>query len=402
MGVEDRRTTPRRVIALAGLLMAIAAVVLFVVDPASDDTTERDPAPGREAGSKFRETSDTRDVSLLDALRPVLAPQLADDPEGLPLPRAASKVFAIGFEGSAPSRALRDRFGGRDWGGLVVSETNYVSPTQLATLARSAERAARRKENEPPLLLADPRGIGNLGPLAQVELGPEGTPQDARREAREAGRRLRAAGIRMVLAPSADLGVGGGPTEERSFGDDPLPVARLVRGAVDGWTDARVASAPGRFPGEGAASQDPLQGAATVGLGLDELIARDVRPFAAVAARAPAIQMSAALYAAWDGVTPATLLPDAVRLLRERLGFEGVVVSADLVAATAATGGGVGDAAVQALKAGCDLLLVAGGRAEQDAAYRAVLDAVRRGEVTRERLDEAVGRVRALTRATRR
>ena len=161
-----------------------------------------------------------------------------------------------------------------------------------------------------------------------------------------------------------------------------------------------MAVAPGRFPGEGGASQDPLVGAATVGLSTDELSARDVEPFrGAVRAGADAIQMSAALYAAWDGVTPATVLPDAVRFLRTSTGFDGAVASADLIAATGATGGGVARAAVEALKAGCDLLVVVGGRSEQEAAYRAVLEAVRREEIPRERFAEALGRVTALKKA---
>jgi beta-N-acetylhexosaminidase len=403
MRVEDRRVAPRRLLALAGLLMAVAAVVLFVTDPAGDGdgATER-LRPGDEAGSKFRDQARAeRDTTLLDALRPVIGPRRADVPRGLPLPRAAAKVLAIGFDGRTPTRRMRQRFGERDWGAIVVGVDNYASPSQLRSLRLTASRAARRARHESPLLAADPRALGALGPASQVELGIDGTQAQARREARDAGRRMLRAGIGLVLAPSADLGVGGGPAEDRAFSDDPMRAAALVRGAVGGYGDARVAAAPGRFPGEGAASQDPLAGAATVGLSLDELIARDLRPFAGVAAYAPAMQMSAALYAAWDGVTPATLLPDAVRLLRRRLGFEGAVVSADLVAATAATGGGVGDAAVQALKAGCDLLLIPGGRTEQDAAYRAILTAVRSGEIPRKRLDEAVRRVRALSRGRR-
>jgi beta-N-acetylhexosaminidase len=175
-------------------------------------------------------------------------------------------------------------------------------------------------------------------------------------------------------------------------------VAPRVRAAVDGWTDADVLSVPGRFPGEGAASQDPLEGPATVGLSLDELMQRDVRAFRPVAKRAPAIQMSAALYAAWDGVTPATLLPEAVDLLRGEVGFDGAVVSADLISVTAATGESVGAAAVQALKAGCDVLLVPGARADREEAYRALLDAVRGGELSRARVDEALLQVLSLKR----
>jgi beta-N-acetylhexosaminidase len=361
-------------LALAGLLMAVAAIVLFAVGPGSDDGGGEGAVP--QGGSRFGGERATD--------RP------ATGGRSQPIEQAIPQLFVVGFPGEQrPERA---------YGALLVRDTNYRSPTQLRALVRRVDRDARRERRAPPLLVADPGELGNLGPAAQPTIGAEGAPADARETARRAGRRLARAGIDMVLAPSGDLGVGGTPAELRAFGDDPLQVAGFTRAAVDGWRDAGLLPVPGRFPGEGAASQDPIEGPATVGLSLDDLVARDVRPFAAAAARAPAMQMSAALYAAWDGVTPATLLTDAVRLLRGRLGFRGAVVSADLVATDAATAEDVGQAAVDALKAGCDLLLVPGGREDQRRALSAVTQAVRRGEVPRARVDEALRRVAALKR----
>jgi beta-N-acetylhexosaminidase len=99
--------------------------------------------------------------------------------------------------------------------------------------------------------------------------------------------------------------------------------------------------------------------------------------------------MSGAMYAAWDGVTPATLLPEAVALLR-RQGFRGAVISADLNAVTGVTGGTAAQAAVEALKAGCDLLYVPGDAADQDAARAAVTEAIRRGDVSAARVRDAL------------
>jgi beta-N-acetylhexosaminidase len=87
-----------------------------------------------------------------------------------------------------------------------------------------------------------------------------------------------------------------------------------------------------------------------------------------------------------------------VDLLRGEVGFDGAVVSADLISVTAATGESVGAAAVQALKAGCDVLLVPGARADREEAYRALLDAVRGGELSRARVDEALLQVLSLKR----
>jgi beta-N-acetylhexosaminidase len=392
---QDRRRRLRRLLAAAGVLMAIGAVVLIVLDPLSDDGAGGDVPP---AGSRFGEGEGQRDQSLLDALAPVLGAKAAE--EQVPVEQAVAQLFAVGFEGREAPRALLDRMRERAWGFLLVGETNYASPSQLRAVVDAAERAARRGRQAAPLFAADPEDLGRLGPPPAPDLGLDGTTQEVRAESLDAARRLREAHVRMILGPSADLAIGGGPAETRGFTDDPPQDAAFVEAAVSGWKEARVVVAPGRFPGEGGASQDPLLGAATVGLSVDELEERDVEPFAAaVRAGADAIQMSAALYAAWDGVTPATVLPDAIRFLRASTGFDGAVVSADLVAATGATGGGVARAAVEAMKAGCDLLVLAGGREEQEAAYRAVLGAVRRNEIPRARFLEAVRRVAALKKA---
>ena len=112
--------------------------------------------------------------------------------------------------------------------------------------------------------------------------------------------------------------------------------------------------------------------------------------------RAPAMQMSNAIYVALDSVTPATLLPEAVEELRDRLDFDGAILSADLVATTATTGATVGEAAVEALQAGVDMLVIPGGRAQQDQAFRAVVAAVRSGALSPGRVRDALRRIAAL------
>jgi beta-N-acetylhexosaminidase len=102
---------------------------------------------------------------------------------------------------------------------------------------------------------------------------------------------------------------------------------------------------------------------------------------------------------AWDGVTPATLLPEVVALLRHDLRFGGVIVSGDLAAASLAGGQPVAELAVQAIKAGVDLVWIPGDAADQDAAWRAVVRALRTGDIPRARVADALRRVSVL-RAT--
>ena len=364
----------RRLLAAAGVLMVLAAAVVLVVSPGGDG----DRTPSGEAGSRFGGARDARSPAPLTGER------------ARAYERSVAGLVAAGFPaGGMPSR---------DWGVVLVTGDTYRSPSQMRALVRAIERRARRSGAPRPLVLADPEELGRLGPFDQPVLGASEPPRAARLTARAAARRVRAVGVDLVLAPSADVAVEGTASEVRAFGDDPAQVAEYTREAVAGWLEERVVPVPGRFPGEGAASQDPIEGPATVGLSLEELAARDLRPFTEVVGRAPAVQMSAALYAAWDGVTPATVLPEAVGLLRRRLRFGGAIVSADLVAATAATGESVGRAAVDALRAGCDVLLVPGGRAEQEEAVRAVVRAVAREELPRARVEQALRRVASLRR----
>jgi beta-N-acetylhexosaminidase len=394
----------RRLVAL-GVVLGFAGLVLLAAQ-----------APQRGGDGHTPEPRGT----LLDALAGVLAAEgsageSAEQAEerrrvGLPIPleRAAAQVLFVGFEGTDTETAFLRRLPARDFGAVLVDAANldpdvFGPREQLRQLLRAIRDVARGAGHLAPLVVAFQQGgeavaVPGIGPLAQEELGARGSPARARSSAARAGRSLRRLGVHAVMAPVADLKVIGGPADGRAFGDDPEQVTPFVRAAVAGWRDARIAPIVGRFPGEGSASQDPLDGPATVGLSTGELLARDARPFAAVVAEAPAIEVSSALFLGWDGATPATLLADPIDLLRERLGFRGVVISGDLVAATAATGESVGEAAVQALLAGCDLLQVPGGRAEQEEAFRAILSAVRRGVVPKERLAEAVRRVLALKR----
>jgi beta-N-acetylhexosaminidase len=314
----------------------------------------------------------------------------------VPLARAAARLFLVGFPGTTPDAPIVRGLRRREWGAVLVAPANVVGDGQLRALTRSIDRAAGR----PPLVVAaqlggDEAAVRGAGPRSQATTR---TTARARSEARAAGQRLRRLGVDAVLAPSADLAVASGPWAGRGFTDDPVRASGLVAGAVDGWRDARVLPVVGHFPGEGTASGDPELGVATVGLSKAELAARDQRPFAAVARTAPAVQLSGALYAGFDGVTPATLDPAVVRTLRAQ-GFRGAVVSANLTAATSAGGTSVGAAAVAALKAGCDVLFVPGDRRDQEDAYRAVVRAVRTDAVSAARVREALARGDALRRA---
>jgi beta-N-acetylhexosaminidase len=323
---------------------------------------------------------------------------------GMSLPVAVAQVFIVGTDAQSPRDPFFTELRGRGWGAVVVGPGKVVDSGQARNLAGEIGLISRQAKFIAPLVAAEQSGgaastFPDLPPRAQPLSGDLGRPAAARSTARAAALALRDLGFHMTLAPVADVGATVGPLQDRVFSDDPALVARLSAASVEGWRSGGVIPAVGHFPGQGAASEDPDTANATVGLSLADLRGRDLRPFAAVVRRAPVIQLSNAVYAAYDGVTPATVLPDVMRLLRGDLRYRGVVMTADLAATAPVMGAGVGTAAFQALRAGADLLYISGGPAEQEAAYRAVLRAVRTNRISRDRLMQSVRRVLALKRS---
>jgi beta-N-acetylhexosaminidase len=397
---------------LAVLVVAALAGGAVVVVLVSGGATNAPPQAASRLGGQSPAASR---VGLLDALATVLAEPAKGGPAvpssirdlaaRLPIKRQVAQLFAVGFEGQQPRAPFFEGLRGRDWGAVVLTADNYTGdPSQLAALAGEVRVVARDAGHVPPLVGAAQIGgeasaFANLPPRAPVDVAATLTPPRAQGLARLAGAQLRLLGVTMTLAPVADVASAASPLAAQSFGEDPALVARYVRAAVDGYRQARIVSAVGHFPGQGAGSADPDEAVSTVGLSLSDLRARDLRPFAAVIRAAPVVLVSNAVYAAYDGVTPATLLPDVTTgLLRSTLGFRGVAMTDDLEAATQASGISIGEAAVQALRAGADLLYVSGPASDEEAAYRAVLAAVRSGRVKRPRIEGSVLRLLELKR----
>ncbi|MGI8430440.1 MAG: glycoside hydrolase family 3 N-terminal domain-containing protein [Solirubrobacteraceae bacterium] len=317
----------------------------------------------------------------------------------LPLERQVAQLFLVTVNGTSP--ATVGALGPSDWGGVVFDASNFRDGSQLAGLVAGVA-ASRRPPGHVPTLLAAPQpgGAGTafpgLPPEAEPLVGASGQASVARAQAALAGKRLRALGLNMNLAPLADVDTPGGPLSGRLFSSDPAAVANLSRAAMRGYASVGLISAVGHFPGTGGASADPDQMGATVGGSLDQLRSRDLIPFAALAPSAPVIVMANAAYTAFDGVTPAGLLPRAVELLRRDYDFQGVVMSDDLDAALQATGGDAGSAALAALRAGDDLLYVSGPSNERQAAYAAVLAAAHSSAAIRTRIRDALLQVLSL------
>jgi beta-N-acetylhexosaminidase len=398
----------RRRLALAVLaLVALAAVVAGVVVGAGrddgDESASEVPSPGRDAPQEH--------ISFLAKIvppppesrrgsGPAVPKSVADLARRLPTERKVAQLFVVGFAGTDTTADVFGRLARLDLGGLALTDSNYTDVTQLGTIANEAATIARERRHVPPWVFASQEG-GDLNSFP--DLPPTAAPADlknareAESEARESAKALRALGINAVLGPVIDVGgsEAGSALGSRVYSDDPDEVATYANAVVRGYRAEHVFSSAAHFPGLGATDQSTQDGPATVGLGLDELRQRDLIPFeAAIEAGVPGVTVGSALYPFSDFTVPASLSRAVdTALLRGEMRFKGVALTDDLADPAITTFHSVPDAAVMALRAGADALYISGGAGDQEAAYVAVLRAVRRGRIPRRRLDEAVGRI---------
>jgi beta-N-acetylhexosaminidase len=164
--------------------------------------------------------------------------------------------------------------------------------------------------------------------------------------------------------------------------------------SVQGYESAGVVSAAKHFPNHGPANSDSHVDLPVVDHDPRKLRSYDLPPFeAAINAGVPMVMVGHLLYPAIDPERPASLSPEAIGMLRGELGFDGVVVTDDLAMAGATGGGPPARAAVEAVEAGADLLLISSPPQQQADAYDAVVEAVESGEIPLERVEASVERV---------
>ncbi|MEU9354145.1 glycoside hydrolase family 3 protein [Streptomyces griseoloalbus] len=280
---------------------------------------------------------------------------------------------------------------------------NTRTPHQIADLSNGIQEASLALERGLPVLVSTDQEHGIVARVGEpatlfpgaMAIGAGGSRADARTLGRIAGSELRALGIRQNYSPVADVNVN--PANPvigvRSLGSDPRSVAELVVAEVKGYESARIASTAKHFPGHGDTVDDSHDKLPYIHHTREQWEQLDAPPFrAAIAAGIDSIMTAHIVVPALDdSEDPATLSrPILTGILREELGYDGVVVTDSLGMEGVRTKYGDARVAVLALKAGVDQLL---NPPHLDVAWNAVLNAVRDGELTEARLDESILRV---------
>lgn len=317
--------------------------------------------------------------------------------------RHAGQLSIAGFTGlSIPPelRALAREF---DLGGVIFFARNVESPEQVADLAREAQGLA----SDLPLWVSVDQEGGRVARLKapftvwppMLTLGRSGDEQLAKRFARALAAELKAVGISLDYTPVLDVHTN--PRNpvigDRALAERAEDVARLGRVIIETLQAEGIAACGKHFPGHGDTSTDSHFELPLIEHPPDRLEAVEFVPFrAAVEARVASIMTAHILVPAFDAARPATLSAAMVDgLLKQKLGYGGLVLSDDLEMKAISSRYGIPEATVGAIAAGCDAVLMCGAMQDvQTAALEAVIHAVEDGTLPLARVQDALTRHR--------
>ncbi|TCC65781.1 beta-N-acetylhexosaminidase [Kribbella pittospori] len=317
------------------------------------------------------------------------------------LDRDAAGALIVGFSGTTAPDELR-RAVAAGLGGVILFTRNVADADQVAALTASL-RAER-----PDLIIAIDHEGGEFSHLAPANPWPLASPRVlgdlddvdlTRASARDAAATLASLGIDLMLAPSVD--VNSNPANPiistRSFGTTADVVSRHGIAFVEGVHEAGIAACPKHFPGHGDVAVDSHVGLPTVDRSIEEVNAVELAPFrATIAAGADVVMSAHIVFSAYDD-QPATLSRRLLTgLLRQELGFTGVITTDALEMQAITKTRSIEDAAVASIGAGADLAMIAVGSADPRALTARVVDAIGNGTLDAERVADAAARGRAL------
>lgn len=324
----------------------------------------------------------------------------------LSLRQKIGQLLMAGFDGTQSNAHVEGLLSQQHLGGVILFSRNMSDPTQVAALNHRLQSINAQYSDIPLLISIDQEG----GMVARLEAGVTplpsalafrqvGSAADCEALTRIANDELRTLGINVNFAPVLD--VNNNPANPvigvRAFGETVEEVCEYGLAALRGVQAAGIVATAKHFPGHGDTAVDSHLGLPCVPHDKARLNAIELAPFrAAIAAGVPAMMSAHVVFPAFepDPDTPSTLSHAVMTgLLREELGFEGVVFTDCLEMAAIADGIGVVEGAVRAFEAGADILLVSHREDRQIAVIEALHDAVQQGRISESRIDASLVRI---------
>ena len=283
-------------------------------------------------------------------------------------------------------------------GGLVYAPENVTSHDQFRDMI-----AGTLEMVQTPTFIAFPDGGGADSILAKdnfydavsnpADTAATGEVTNAFNNGKTIAEALKEIGINVDLAPVADITLeDGNVIGKYSYGSDPYMVSEYVKSMISGLEEGGVTSCIKYFPGLGSVTTDPATGRATTDRTEVEFRSGEFPVYiAAIEGGVNMIMISNAVVTAFDDSCPASLSGKIVTdILRNEFGYKGIIISGNLSDAAVKDYYGAGEAAVMALKAGCDMVQ---NPDDFEEAYNAIIDAVNQGVISEERINDCLRRI---------
>lgn len=315
------------------------------------------------------------------------------------------QMLLCGFHGTEASGDIERLLTEVPIGGVIYFARNVESPEQVELLSKGLQHIARGRGNLPLWISIDQEG-GMVARITegialmpgQMAIAAAGSPEDAYEAARISGMELKSMGINMNFAPVLDIN--NNPANPvigvRSFGEEPEAVAEFGVHTIRGLQDAGLAATAKHFPGHGDTDIDSHLDLPVIAHGRERVERVELVPFRAAIAAGVDAMMSAHIYfpALEPQRLPVTLSPAVLSgLLRKELGYEGLIVTDCMEMDAIAVHYGTVEAAVMAVEAGADLVLISHTAKLQRESFGALVQAVESGRISEKRIDESVLRL---------
>lgn len=397
-GIRKWLRSPIFWFALAAVF-TLAAAGGFLVMKSRDGSASASEAPAPVAETAGETQTSTGEVPLASATEQIVASMSLEEKIG--------QMMMVGYEGLAPGPEITSAIQEKHIGAVILFGRNIESHEQVTASNAAMQTLAAQAEQPAKLMVAvdqeggSTRRFTDIGPYYSEpmigEMGGEAAGAAAQQQASSAARDLKKLGFNTNLAPVVDVSDGWGSVMDgRSYGTDSEVVTELAGMAVRGYNNATTISCPKHFPGHGSADGDSEETLPTIDLSLEAIEQSELPPFKKVIeAGAPMIMVAHLSVPALDATgTPSSLSkPIVTDLLRKNLGFTGVIISDDLEMGAITGNTSVGDAAVAAVSAGNDMIIVGHTPAKQMEAYDALLAAVKAGKIKEDDLNKSVTRI---------
>ena len=285
------------------------------------------------------------------------------------------------------------------FGGVILFDRNMQSVEQVKKLTSDIQT---KSDEKIPLFIGIDEEGGEVTrmenaltpPPSQQKIGESNDPEKAKQWASSTAKELKNMGINVNFAPVADVG----SNDTRSYSKDTNTVINFVRAAVSGYQEQNIIYSLKHFPGIGKGKVDSHIESSSINASKETLLNEDIAPFATLIKESNPdnyfILVSHLKYPELDATNPASLSKNIMTdLLRGELGYKGIIITDDMEMGAVANHNDFRSIGVDSVKAGADIVLICHEYEHEQDIYMGILDAVKAGEISQERIDESVKRI---------